>query len=268
MTLTQNTGQNGKAERGLIRSPFKHWWVGLLAAGLVGVCAYAYLVKADETSSPPARQGTSLPSKAALVVGSAAKEGDIGIYITGLGSVTPLNTVIVKSRVDGQLMKVAFQEGETVKNGALLAEIDPRPFEAQLTQAEGQLARDQALLQNARLDLQRYETLSKQDSIAEQQYDTQKFLVRQFEGTVKFDQGQVDSAKVQLTYCRITAPVSGRVGLRLVDPGQHRSRKRPNGTGRDHADGAHRRPVSHSRGQPSSGAEKAQCRRAPACRCL
>lgn len=219
MTTMQNTGQNRKAERGLIRSPFKQWWVGLLAAGLAGICAYAYLAKADEPSSPPAKHASSPPSKAAPVVAAAAKEGDIGVYLTGLGSVTPLSTVSVKTRVDGQLMRVAFQEGETVKKGALLAEIDSRPFEAQLTQAEGQLARDQAILANARLDLKRYETLSGEDSIAEQQLDTQKFLVSQLEGTVKFDQGQVDSAKLQLTYCRITAPVGGRVGLRRVDPG-------------------------------------------------
>ena len=219
MTIIQNTGQSRKAERRLIRYPFKHWWVGLLAVGLAGTCAYAYLARANEASPPIARQSSSRPSKAALVVVAEAKQGDVGIYLTGLGSVTPLNTVSVKTRVDGQLMRVDFEEGAKVKQGALLAEIDTRPFEAQLKQAEGQLARDQALLQNARLDLQRYETLSGQDSIAEQQYATQKSLVHQLEGTVKFDQGQVDSAKLQLTYCRITAPVAGRVGLRLVDPG-------------------------------------------------
>ncbi len=219
MKLTHNAGKDNRAERGRIRSLLKHCWIGLLTAGLAGICAFAYPAGAAETSSRPAKQGSSRPQTAAPVAVAAAKTGDIGVFLTGLGSVTPLNTVTVKTRVDGQLMRVVFHEGETVKSGALLAEIDSRPFEAQLTQAEGQLARDQALLENARLDLQRYETLSKQDSIARQQYDTQKSLVHQLEGTVKFDQGQVAGARVQLTYCRITAPLGGRMGLRLVDPG-------------------------------------------------
>ena len=153
------------------------------------------------------------------VVAIPARNGRIDVYLDGLGTVTPLRTVAVRSRVEGQLMRVHFEEGERVKQGQLLAEIDPRPFEVQLKQAEGQLARDQALLANARLDVERYRTLLAQDSIARQQVDQQEALVRQYEGVVKSDQAQVDNARLQLTYARITAPIAGRVGLRQVDPG-------------------------------------------------
>ncbi len=196
----------------------RRWWIWLLVVGLVGIVAYSQLGKSGKTNGGAAK-GANLPPQSVPVTAIAAKKGDIGIYLTGLGSVTPVQTVTVKSRVDGELMRVYYKEGQVVKKGQLLVEIDPRPYQAQLTQAQGQMTRDQALLANARVDLERYQVLSSQDSIAEQQYATQKSLVRQLEGTVKFDQGQIDNAKLQIIYSRITAPVSGRIGLRPVDPG-------------------------------------------------
>jgi len=153
------------------------------------------------------------------VVGVPAQRADLDVYLTGLGTVTPLRTVTVKSRAEGQLMRVLFQEGQLVKEGQLLAEIDARAYEAQVKQSEGQLARDQALLANARLDVQRYRLLLTQDSIAKQQVDAQEALVRQYEGTVRVGQGQLENARLQLSYTRITAPITGRAGLRLVDQG-------------------------------------------------
>jgi multidrug efflux system membrane fusion protein len=169
-------------------------------------------------STAGAQGGPAVPTRVP-VVAAPARTRDVGVYLNGLGAVTPLNTVTVRTRVDGELIGVRFQEGQIVGRGDLLAEIDPRPFEAQLTQFEGQLERDQALLDNARVDLKRFQELVKTDAVPRQQLDTQASLVHQLEGTVKNDQGQIDATKVQLVYCHITSPIAGRVGLRLVDPG-------------------------------------------------
>ena len=173
------------------------------------------------TTAPQAPAGGRVDPSARVVpiVAAAAKKGSVDVYLNALGTVTPRNVVIVKPRVDGQLMRVAFQEGQLVKAGDLLAEIDPRPFQVQLAQALGQMAKDQALLKNAQLDVERYRTLLAQDSIAKQQVDTQEALVHQYEGAVQSDQGAIDNARLQLTYARVTAPIGGRVGLRQVDPG-------------------------------------------------
>lgn len=153
------------------------------------------------------------------VQAAAVKTGDLHIYINGLGTVTAANTAVVKTRVDGQLIRYYFQDGQMVKAGQPLAEIDPRPYQVQLAQAEGQLAKDSASLKNAQLDLTRYRTLLAEDSIARQQVDTQAALVRQDQGTIKADQAAVDSARLNLVYAHVTAPISGRLGLRQVDLG-------------------------------------------------
>jgi multidrug efflux system membrane fusion protein len=152
---------------------------------------------------------------------AAAQSYDIRIVLSGLGTVTPLATVTVKSQISGYLTQIAFTEGQLVRKGDLLAQVDPRPYQALLEQYEGALARDQALLDNARLDLKRYQILARQDSISGQTVDTQAATVRQYEGAVRTDRGQVDAQKLNLTYCRITSPIDGRVGLRQVDIGNY-----------------------------------------------
>ena|SRR5579863_2930982 len=163
------------------------------------------------------------------VVGAQAHAGDMPITLIGLGTVTPLATVTVQSQISGQIVRIAFKEGQTVKAGDPLVQIDPRPYQVALEQAEGALARDKALLANARVDLERYQTLFAQDSIAEQQLATQKALVAQDEGNVKTDQGQIDAAKLNLTYCHIVSPISGRVGLQQVTLGNYVTPSEPNG---------------------------------------
>jgi multidrug efflux system membrane fusion protein len=144
---------------------------------------------------------------------------DMPVYLTALGTVTALQTVAVHTRVDGQLIRVNFKEGQLVHAGDLLADIDPRPFQVQLTEAQGQLARDEATLKNAQLDLERYQALFAQDAVAKQQLDTQAATVSQAQGTIESDQGQVAAANLNVTYAHVTSPITGRVGLRLVDPG-------------------------------------------------
>jgi membrane fusion protein, multidrug efflux system len=153
------------------------------------------------------------------VVTAKVRRADVPVYLNGLGNVSGFYTATVKSRVDGQLMKVNFNEGDLVKEGQVLIEIDPRPYQVQLEQAQGTLAHDQALLDDAKLDLARYVTLLEQDAIPKQQLDTQKALVAQYEGSIKQDEANVNSAKLNLTYAKVTAPITGNVGLRLVDPG-------------------------------------------------
>ena len=188
--------------------------MAIVGVALLGVV----LVHTSRTPAAAPARNASAPPAVPVSVATASRT-DLPVRLTALGSVVAFNTVTVRPRVDGQLMRVLFQEGQFVQRGELLAEIDPRPFQVQLEQAEGQLARDQAQLANARVDLTRYETLLSEDSIARQNVDAQKSTVAQLEAALKVDQAAIDSARLNLTYSRITAPLSGRVGLRLVDVG-------------------------------------------------
>lgn len=198
----------------------------VLAAG----AAYYYWAQKQSSAQKPAGSDTGSGGRRGAggrggqggpipIVAVKALKGNIAVYFNGLGAVTPLATVVVKSRVDGQLMSLHYKEGDLVRQGDLLAEIDPRPYQATLTQYEGQLKRDEALLENAKVDQTRYETLLQQNAIPEQQLATQKATVTQDEGIVKTDQGLIDAAKVNLIYTKITSPITGRTGLRLVDTG-------------------------------------------------
>jgi multidrug efflux system membrane fusion protein len=186
--------------------------VVLLAALLVWV---VYHARQQQAAGPGARGG---PTAVAV---ATATTGDITIRLPALGTVTPLATVTVKTQISGQLQQIAFKEGQLVKRGDFLAQIDPRPYQAALEQARGNLARDQALLANARVDVKRYVDLGAQGSVAEQQVATQKALVQQLEGTVATDEAQVSAAQLNLQYTHIVAPVAGRVGLRQVDQGNY-----------------------------------------------
>ncbi len=174
-------------------------------------------------SAPPARApaGRFAAGMAVPVGVATAAKGEIPIILRALGTVTPLQTVNVKTQITGQLTEVYFKEGQMVKQGELLAQVDPRPYEVALQQAIGQQQRDEALLKNAQMDLERYRKLVQQDSIARQQYDTQVALVRQYEAALVIDQAQVDAAKLNVTYTRIVAPLTGKIGLRMVDKGNY-----------------------------------------------
>jgi multidrug efflux system membrane fusion protein len=201
----------------------RHVWRWLLIAALAAGAWYyrpywlpwvASTLGRSNANGPSAKAQRPVPVRTAVV-----EKRDMNLYLNGLGTVTAFKTVTLKSRVDGELIKVAFTEGQMVKEGDLLAEIDPRPFEAQLEQVEGTLAKDEATLELAKLNLVRVQELRKKNSIAQQQVDEQVAAVQQMEGTVQTDAGLVANARLQLKYCRIVAPVGGRIGLRLVDQG-------------------------------------------------
>jgi multidrug efflux system membrane fusion protein len=193
-----------------------------IAIGLAVVAGAGWYISQSGTTAPAARQGGRFAANAATPVGmAAAAKGDIPIIYRALGTVTPLNTVNVKTQITGQLIKVEFKEGQVVKQGDLLAVVDPRPYDVALQQAIGQQQKDEALLKNAQVDLERYRKLVAQDSIARQQLDTQQSLVRQYEAALVIDQSAIDAAKLNVTYTRILAPLTGRIGLRGIDPGNY-----------------------------------------------
>jgi multidrug efflux system membrane fusion protein len=209
-------GGTGANSSKVARPNHSHRWrlivvTGILVAGAVGI--YLHLIGGQ-------KQGGSKGGIPPLPISAVtATTGDIGVYVEALGTVTPLNTVSLTARVAGQIAKVEYQEGQLVHVGDPLVEIDPAPFQAAVTQAEGQLARDQAQLELAKVNLQRDNELLNKGVISKQEFDTQTATDHQSEGAVKLDQGNLDQAKVNLAYCHITSPINGRVGLRLVDPG-------------------------------------------------
>ena len=194
-------------------------WLVLLAIAGGATYLFPKITQSQTEAAAPKKGGKNDPGRAVPVVAASSRSGDMPVFLNGLGSVQAFYTVTLRTRVDGQIMKVYFDEGQFVKENDPLIDIDPRPYQVQLDQAEGQLAHDQALLKNAHVDLDRYKILLKQEAIPEQTYATQEALVTQYEGTIKTDQAAVENAKLQLVYAHITSPITGRIGLRLVDPG-------------------------------------------------
>jgi len=195
-----------------------HAWVWvLILLAVVGIGYFLYRQRQVMEATEKAK-GFDHPQSVPVVV-DTARTGDIGVYVQALGAVTPVNTVSVTSRVQGQIMAVHYTEGQMLHKGDPLLEIDPKPYQAALTQTQGQLAHDQAVLNEAKIDLDRYQQAYSRNAIAKQQMDDQEQLVHQDEGTVQNDEGQVENSRVNLEYCHIVSPIDGRVGLRLVDPG-------------------------------------------------
>ncbi|MBX9943068.1 MAG: MdtA/MuxA family multidrug efflux RND transporter periplasmic adaptor subunit, partial [Reyranella sp.] len=192
-----------------------------IGLGLAVVVGAGWYISQGGTSAPKTQAGRSPPGAGVPVGVAAAAKGDIPVVIRALGTVTPLATVNVKTQITGKLVEVHLKEGQMVKEGELLAVVDPRTYEVALQQAQGQLQRDEALLKNAQIDLERYRKLVAQDSIARQQLDTQAALVRQYEAALIINQALVDAAKLNVTYTRIVAPLTGRIGLRQVDRGNY-----------------------------------------------
>jgi len=198
------------------RHPGRKWfWLAVLVL-IVLALLLVHHFKAKEAEEKKATQAK--PQGASITTGQA-KTGDINIYVDALGTVTPLYTVTVYSQITGRVMEVHYTEGQTVEKGDPLVDIDPQPYEAMLKQAQGSLEHDEGVLAQARIDLKRYQDAYARNAIAKQQLDDQEQAVKQYEGSVKADQGTVDYDKVQLSYCHIVAPIGGKVGLRLVDPG-------------------------------------------------
>ncbi len=198
----------------------RHWLLWIVLVVIAGAVGYAIFVRPFQQSAEGGRGGRGARDNRPMPVTAVpARISDLEVKTAALGTVTPVNTVTVRSRVDGELQKIFFKEGTHVKAGAPLAEIDPRPFEVQKLQSEAQLSKDKALLDNSRVDLDRFKALLEQDSVAKQQVDTQAAQVAQNEAAIKQDEAQIASSALQLTYAHVTAPISGRIGLRFVDQG-------------------------------------------------